>query len=78
MMANLQSNLKKKTEKEKVIPVVLDKIDVLLLHLSHHIWTNGPSKVIQIIKSLKWFAFSCVQNHVNLRLQSMPLIIKGT
>ena len=24
-----------------------DRIDLLLLHLSHHIWTNGPSKVIQ-------------------------------
>ena len=24
-----------------------DRIDLLLSHLSHHIWTNGPSKVIQ-------------------------------
>ena len=24
-----------------------DRIDLLLLHLLHHIWTSGPSKVIQ-------------------------------
>ena len=25
----------------------LDRIDLLLSHLSHHIWTSGPSKVLQ-------------------------------